>query len=104
MMTLVILSWLTFFIPHHSEQHDRIAYAVTLMLTVMAVNFITAEHRPATNESMWLDTFQTNAFIMVFFPLVETVFLYRIEALLEGEEDKGGAQSDASDSSDAEDA
>lgn len=83
--TMVILAWLTFFIPMKAESHDRIAYTVTLMLTVMAVNFITAENRPRTKEDMWLDHFQTWAFVAVFIPIVQTATLLRIGRIYESD-------------------
>jgi len=81
MMTMIMLSWLTFFIP--LDMGDRLAYSITIMLNAMALNLLTADKRPAVKTSMWLDQFQTTAFIFVFVPTIETVVLQRIMNIYE---------------------
>lgn len=74
-MMMLILSWLSLAMP--LKHSDRIQYMVTVVLTVMAVNFITASHRPATDKNMWLDEFQTLSLLLVTSVTSYTVALYR---------------------------
>ncbi|CAK0911053.1 unnamed protein product [Prorocentrum cordatum] len=78
-IALVSLSWLTFFVPLDSS--DRISYAVTLTLTAMAVALLTTDRRPPDKGNMWIDRFQTTAFIAINIPIVETVLLLRLASL-----------------------
>lgn len=75
LMLMHILSWLSFEIPVGSS--DRVQYMVTVVLTVMTINFLTASQRPATATEMWLDDFQTTSLCMVAFVTCYTVALYR---------------------------
>jgi len=77
MLLMVMLSWISFWIPWAAS--DRIQFMVTVVLTVMAVNFITAEKRPAYKEDMWLDLFQTRTLLLVVLTTFFTVWLRRFE-------------------------
>lgn len=74
-LLLVMLTWVGFFMPQAAS--DRVAYTCTLLLTLMAVNFITADKRPATDEDMWLDEFQTFTLLLVVVATFYTVLLVR---------------------------
>eukprot|EP00928_Gymnodinium_smaydae_P009557 TRINITY_DN13583_c0_g1_i5.p1 TRINITY_DN13583_c0_g1~~TRINITY_DN13583_c0_g1_i5.p1 ORF type:complete len:576 (+),score=59.60 TRINITY_DN13583_c0_g1_i5:71-1798(+) len=74
MMLMVMLTWISFWIPANTS--DRIQYMVTIVLTVMAVNFITAEKRPATDDDTWLDNFQCRTLLLVVFTTFYTVWFY----------------------------
>jgi len=86
-IALVLLAWLTFFIPLDSS--DRVSYAVTLTLTAMAVALLTTDRRPPDKGSMWIDRFQTTAFIAINIPIVETVLLLRLASLYKQGRGKG---------------
>jgi len=74
-MLMVMLTWVSFWIP--LQVSDRVSYTVTVVLTVMAVNFITADKRPATDTDMWLDNFQTATLLLVTGATFYTVALHR---------------------------
>merc|ERR1719453_1005816 len=74
-----MMSWITFWIPLDSG--DRISFSTTLLLSVIATIFITADKRPATCSDMWLDQFQSAAFLFTMLPIVETVLLVRLSSL-----------------------
>lgn len=76
-MLLVLLSWVSFFVPHAAS--DRLAYTLTLLLTLMAVNFITADKRPATDEDMWLDEYQTVTMVLVVIATFYSVMTMRYQ-------------------------
>jgi len=78
-IALVFLSWLTFFVPLNSS--DRLSYAVTLTLTAMATALLTTDKRPPDKGNMWIDRFQTTAFIAINIPIVETVLLLRLHSM-----------------------
>jgi len=86
-VALVFLSWLTFFVPLDSS--DRISYAVTLTLTAMAVALLTTDKRPPDKGNMWIDRFQTTAFIAINIPIVETVLLLRLATLYKHYQGRG---------------
>lgn len=86
-VALVCLAWLTFFVPLDSS--DRISYAVTLTLTAMAVALLTTDRRPPDMGNMWIDRFQTTAFIAVNIPIVETVLLLRLASLYKSGRGRG---------------
>jgi len=73
---VVFLGYITFFIP--LDKSDRLAYACTLLLTALAVQFITADKRPAERVSMWLDKFQMFSILLITVPILQTVVLFRI--------------------------
>jgi len=80
-LMMVVLSWFVFFTP--VAKSDRLAYSVTLLLAAMAVQFITADKRPAEQYDGWIDKLMSGAYIMIILPIVETAFLFRIEARIE---------------------
>lgn len=71
MLFLVLLTWFALWIPQDAS--DRVAYLMTMVLTVMATQSINAEKRPATDMDMWMDDFQ-----MVVLCLVVGSTLYAI--------------------------
>lgn len=75
-LLLVLLSWLSFYLPHAAS--DRIAFNMTLLLTLMAINFITADKRPATHEDMWLDNFQTITLLLTVLATFYSVLYVRM--------------------------
>merc|ERR1712157_495962 len=75
---MIFLAWLGLFIPTGMEDGNRIGYGVTILFAAVAVNFVTADQRPATRENIWLDQFQTWAFIYIFIPIAETISLQRV--------------------------
>jgi hypothetical protein len=86
MTMMVVLSWLVFFTP--ITKSDRLAYSVTLLLAAMAVQFITADKRPAEANDGWIDRFMTGAYILIIIPIVETSILFRLEASIEHQVDQ----------------
>jgi hypothetical protein len=76
-LLMLMLTWISFWITKAAS--DRIMFMVTIVLTVMAVNFITAEKRPATDTDMWLDQFQTRTLLLVVTVTFYTVWLSRWE-------------------------
>jgi hypothetical protein len=79
LLCMILMAWITFWIP--LESMERIAYATTMLLSVIATNFITADKRPATSGSMWLDYFQNACFLAALFPVIETIVLHRLMSL-----------------------
>jgi len=73
----VILSWLAFFIPLGAS--DRITYSVTLLLTAMAIVFITSDKRPPEKHDGWIDMFQISSLLLISFPILQTICLQRVE-------------------------
>jgi len=82
---MVVLSWFVFFTP--ITKSDRLAYSVTLLLAAMAVQFITADKRPAEERDGWIDMFMTASYILIILPIFETSILFRIEAWIEHQVD-----------------
>jgi len=76
MIVLVLMAWLTFFIP--LDEGDRVMYTITIMLNVFVLNSLTAGERPAVRTVMWLDYFQTTCFILIFVPTIETILLQHV--------------------------
>lgn len=89
-MLLIALTWVGFWIPPGAS--DRVAYNITLLLTLMAVNFITADKRPATHEDMWLDRFQTATVLMVVGATFYSAFLMHMQPPDNWPEEKKEAQ------------
>eukprot|EP00747_Dinoflagellata_sp_TGD_P168565 gnl/TRDRNA2_/TRDRNA2_195239_c0_seq1.p1 gnl/TRDRNA2_/TRDRNA2_195239_c0~~gnl/TRDRNA2_/TRDRNA2_195239_c0_seq1.p1 ORF type:complete len:647 (-),score=80.72 gnl/TRDRNA2_/TRDRNA2_195239_c0_seq1:120-1961(-) len=75
MILMLWLSWMSMILPVKAS--DRVTYMVTIVLTVMAVNFITAERLPATNSDMWLDKFHACTLLAVVLVTIYTVVIYR---------------------------
>jgi hypothetical protein len=78
---MVVLSWFVFFTP--ITKSDRLAYSVTLLLAAMAVQFITADRRPAEASDGWIDKLMTGSYILIIIPILETSILFRIESWIE---------------------
>jgi len=76
----VILSWFTFFIPLGEGHGDRLAYPVTLLLTALAVLFVTSDKRPPEKKDGWIDEFQISSLLLTSYPIMETIWLQRIIA------------------------
>jgi hypothetical protein len=89
-MLLVSLAWVGFWIPPHAS--DRVAFNITLLLTLMAVNFITADKRPATHEDMWLDRFQTATMLLVVGATFYSAFAYHWTPAEDAPEERKKAQ------------
>lgn len=95
---MVVLSWFVFFTP--VTKSDRLAYSVTLLLAAMAVQFLTADRRPAEASDGWIDRFMLGSYILIIIPILETSILFRIEAWVEhrldhevdGEDISGGGK------------
>eukprot|EP00929_Paragymnodinium_shiwhaense_P118283 TRINITY_DN90218_c0_g1_i1.p1 TRINITY_DN90218_c0_g1~~TRINITY_DN90218_c0_g1_i1.p1 ORF type:complete len:535 (-),score=46.60 TRINITY_DN90218_c0_g1_i1:431-2035(-) len=83
MVLMVFLSALTFWIPvnpDYSGSGERLAYSITSLLTIIAVVLFTATKRPESEETTWLDRLQASCISMVFVTVVETCFVFWLEA------------------------
>lgn len=89
-LLLIMLTWVGFWIPLQTS--DRVAFNITLLLTLMAVNFITADKRPATHEDMWLDRFQTTTMLLVVGATFYSVFAYHMQPSDDWPEEKKKSQ------------
>eukprot|EP00929_Paragymnodinium_shiwhaense_P047385 TRINITY_DN24036_c0_g1_i1.p1 TRINITY_DN24036_c0_g1~~TRINITY_DN24036_c0_g1_i1.p1 ORF type:complete len:396 (-),score=45.28 TRINITY_DN24036_c0_g1_i1:214-1401(-) len=83
MILMVFLSALTFWIPvnaDYSGSGERLAFSSTALLTIIAVVLFTASKRPESEETTWLDRLQASCISMVFVTVVETCFVFWLEA------------------------
>eukprot|EP00927_Polykrikos_kofoidii_P007894 TRINITY_DN13250_c1_g1_i2.p1 TRINITY_DN13250_c1_g1~~TRINITY_DN13250_c1_g1_i2.p1 ORF type:complete len:507 (+),score=63.75 TRINITY_DN13250_c1_g1_i2:102-1622(+) len=72
MSVLVLLALGVFFVD--PDRGERLGFSITLILTVMAVTFFTAEELPKTGSGdSWLQLFQTLCYILTLFPLFVTL-------------------------------
>eukprot|EP00747_Dinoflagellata_sp_TGD_P090515 gnl/TRDRNA2_/TRDRNA2_164727_c0_seq3.p1 gnl/TRDRNA2_/TRDRNA2_164727_c0~~gnl/TRDRNA2_/TRDRNA2_164727_c0_seq3.p1 ORF type:complete len:471 (-),score=64.74 gnl/TRDRNA2_/TRDRNA2_164727_c0_seq3:38-1450(-) len=69
---MIVLSMGVFYID--PERGERLGVAMTLLLTVMAVSFVTAELLPKSGAGdTWMQRFQSGCYVFTFFPLFVTL-------------------------------
>lgn len=74
LLLLVVLSVGTFYIE--PEKGERVGFSVTLVLTIMAVAFFSAERLPSSGGGdTWLERFQAVCYIVALCPIVITFLL-----------------------------
>jgi hypothetical protein len=97
MWMMVILSNFAFWIPINPEwagAGERLSFAVTCLLTIVAVGLFTAEKRPLVSESTWLDRWITQCLLYTSIPILETIFVCFFDAMFKSmitAADKGDA-------------
>lgn len=75
---VMLLSSLTFFLPlaeGYTGSGERVGFAVTLLLTIIAIMLFTAEQRPAVRDTTWLDMWAYRCLFLTTLPIIETVFV-----------------------------
>lgn len=76
---MVVLANLVFWLPISSAESgsgERMGFAVTLFLTIIAICIFTHELRPPVSDSVWLDRYQIVCTILTMIPIIETAFVF----------------------------
>jgi len=55
---------------------ERLGYAITLFLTIVAICLFTSGLRPLLSYSVWLDRYQVRCVVLTMIPVAETVVLF----------------------------
>lgn len=82
---VLVLGALTFFLPLSSDASgsgERLAFTVTLFLTIIAVMLFTAEKRPAIGKTTWLDQWQSRSLWLSVIPIWETVVVFWLHNMM----------------------
>lgn len=72
-------SLLTFFIPADDGLADRLAYAVTLMLTATAYSLVVADILPTLGYLTWLDQYILLTLVFMFIVMAQVTVIQRFE-------------------------
>jgi len=62
---------------------ERLGYAITLFLTIIAICLFTSGLRPLLSYSVWLDRYQVRCVILTMIPVAETVVLFYLTNVTE---------------------
>jgi hypothetical protein len=84
MFMMVIISQLAFWIPinpNSSGSGERLSFSITCLLTIVAVGLFTADKRPMIGVTTWLDRWIANCLLLTTLPLLETVFVFFLDAI-----------------------
>ena len=83
---LGIMSWSTFAV-HPEDIGDRLSYAITMALTIVAFQFIISNQLPQVNYLTMLDKYNLFTFVFVLFVTIESTLVgYHGEGLFEDSE------------------
>lgn len=86
MLMMVILSSIAFWIPVNPEfagAGERMSFAITCMLTIVAVDLFTADKRPMLAETTWLDRWISACMFFTLIPILETAAVFFLQAIFE---------------------
>ena len=61
--------------PEHSGGGERMAFALSLLLTIFANMLFAADRRPLLKSDVWLDQFQSWCIALAVLPIMETAFI-----------------------------
>eukprot|EP01054_Gregarina_sp_Poly1_P008064 Gregarina_sp_Poly_1__8063@NODE_463_length_8191_cov_61_524372_g377_i0_p4_GENE_NODE_463_length_8191_cov_61_524372_g377_i0NODE_463_length_8191_cov_61_524372_g377_i0_p4_ORF_typecomplete_len417_score53_68Neur_chan_memb/PF02932_16/1_4e067TMRDISM_7TM/PF07695_11/0_127TMRDISM_7TM/PF07695_11/6_4e03DUF2569/PF10754_9/0_44_NODE_463_length_8191_cov_61_524372_g377_i015492799 len=77
MIVMWLLAYATFFLPF--EEHDRVSIIMSVVWTITAIMFLTADARPNNFQDSWIDTFQAGSLVICVFPALEAVLVARLK-------------------------
>jgi hypothetical protein len=75
MLLIMVAASLTLLLPIKNGPGERMAFAATLCLTIMASMLFTAQLRPASNTDTLMDRFQGWCLFFTFLPLLESCII-----------------------------
>eukprot|EP00928_Gymnodinium_smaydae_P068908 TRINITY_DN5220_c1_g1_i4.p1 TRINITY_DN5220_c1_g1~~TRINITY_DN5220_c1_g1_i4.p1 ORF type:complete len:404 (-),score=69.55 TRINITY_DN5220_c1_g1_i4:130-1341(-) len=90
MFMMVIMSSLSFWIPLSNARGgsgERITFASTSLLTIVAIVLFTADRRPMLDETTWLDHWQNACILFTLVPIIETVVIFWLNGIFETVQD-----------------
>ncbi|CAK0824821.1 unnamed protein product [Prorocentrum cordatum] len=79
MLLIMVAASLTLMLPIQDGPGERMAFAATLCLTIMATMLFTAQLRPASNTDTWMDRFQGWCLFFTFLPLLESCIVTLVQ-------------------------
>lgn len=90
MSIVVVLGVMTLWLP----DDERLGFATTLLLTIMATTLFTAEKRPATQHDTWMDKFQAWCILMTFMPAFLSALLWWMKEKINGAQSQNEVKSE----------
>lgn len=90
---ICFLSVGTLYVPQGTS---RIAFGATMILTIMSVTFFSAQYLPRTGGSTWLQTYETDMYMVVSAPVFYALLCEMLTRILIRPVSKKTAQADAS--------
>lgn len=84
MLLMVILSSFAFWMPINPSMPgsgERMGYAITCLLTIVAVGLFTADKRPMVGETTWMDRWISACLLYTAVPVVETCGVFFLDGI-----------------------